>query len=278
MLMTGRTALLLAAFMSALSAPLSARAAPDARLWPFWNKSDEASAATVDHSAWDRFLKTYIVRAENGVNLVRYGGVAPGDRKALAAYIGRLAGLPVRSFRKAEQKALWINLYNALTVTVILDHWPVKSIRDIDISPGLFADGPWGKKLLTVEGQKISLDDIEHRILRPIWKDPRIHYAVNCASIGCPNLARDAFTAANTNALLNRGAIAYVNHPRGAAVRDGRLTVSSIYKWFKADFGGSDAGVIAHLKRFARPPLKAQLETVRGISGDRYDWSVNAAR
>lgn len=278
MLMTGRTALLLAAFMSALSAPLSARAAPDARLWPFWNKSDEASAATVDHSAWDRFLKTYIVRAENGVNLVRYGGVAPGDRKALAAYIGRLAGLPVRSFCKAEQKALWINLYNALTVTVILDHWPVKSIRDIDISPGLFADGPWGKKLLTVEGQKISLDDIEHRILRPIWKDPRIHYAVNCASIGCPNLARDAFTAANTNALLNRGAIAYVNHPRGAAVRDGRLTVSSIYKWFKADFGGSDAGVIAHLKRFARPPLKAQLETVRGISGDRYDWSVNAAR
>ena len=71
---------------------------------------------------------------------------------------------------------------------MVLEHYPVKSIRDIDISPGFFASGPWGAKLATVEGEKISLDEIEHRILRPIWKDPRIHYAVNCASLGCPNL------------------------------------------------------------------------------------------
>ena len=101
-----------------------------------------------------------------------------------------------------EQLAYWINLYNALTVKVILDHYPVKSILDIDISPGWFSIGPWGKKLVAVEGVEISLDDIEHRILRPIWRDPRIHYALNCAAVGCPNLLREAFTGATAEVLL----------------------------------------------------------------------------
>ena len=85
----------------------------------------------------------------------------------------------------------------------------------------------------------MSLDDIEHRILRPIWRDPRIHYAVNCASIGCPDLFPEAITAANADAYLTRGARDYINDPRGAVVTGGRLTVSSIYKWFREDFGGT---------------------------------------
>jgi hypothetical protein len=257
--------------------PLSLPAAPTADVWERWTKNDPDSRISVDHTAWDRFLKAYVVESADGINRVRYGQVRNEDRKALEEYLRQLEQTPVSRLSRAEQKAYWINFYNALTVSVILDHFPVKSITDIDISPGLFSNGPWKKKLVTVEGEALSLDDIEHRILRPIWQDPRVHYAVNCASLGCPNLQPTAFTAQNTDALLDRAARAYVNHPRGARVRNGRLTVSSIYMWFKEDFGGSDAGIIAHLKTYAEPALKAQLDTVDGIAGDDYDWTLNDA-
>ena len=207
---------------------------------------------------------------------MNYAGVGAADRDSLDLYFSMLSGTEVGKLNRDGQRAFWINLYNLLTVRVILDHYPVKSIRDIDISPGFFTDGPWGKPLVTVEGEDLTLNDIEHRILRPIWQDPRLHYAVNCASIGCPNLQRRAFTAANTVALLEQASQAYVNHPRGARVEDGRLIVSSIYEWFKADFGGSDQGVIDHLMRFAEPALRARLEGITEIDDDAYDWSLNA--
>jgi Protein of unknown function, DUF547 len=158
--------------------------------------------------------------------------VAPEDRKALKSYLENLQSLQISQYNRAEQKAYWINLNNALTVEVVLSRYPVESIRDIGISPGLFSRGPWDAKLLTVEGEKLSLNDIEHRILRPIWRDARVHYAVNCASLGCPNLQPAAFTTDNTENLLERGAKEYVNHPRGVAVRNQKLRVSSIYVWF----------------------------------------------
>ena len=167
----------------------------------------------MDHGSWDRFLATYMV-ADGGVNRVAYGRVTPADRGVLEDYIASLAATPADRLRRVEQLPFWINLYNALTVKVVLDHYPVQSIKDIDISPGLFADGPWGKTLVTVAGEALSLDDIEHRILRPIWKDPRLHYVLNCAALGCPNLPPRAFTAGNAQALLSRGARRYVNDPR----------------------------------------------------------------
>jgi len=163
-------------------------------------------------------------------------------------------------------------------VKVVLDHYPVASIMDIKISPGLFAPGPWGRKLLRIEGEEVSLDDIEHRILRPIWRDARLHYAVNCASVGCPNLQRDAFTAANTETLLDRGAREYVNSGRGVVGAGTNLYASSIYKWFREDFDDSETGVLAHLRRYAAPDLARALEGRRDISAYQYDWKLNDAR
>ena len=128
---------------------------------------------------------------------------------------------------------------------------------------------------LSVEGERLSLDDMEHRILRPIWKDPRLHYAVNCASVGCPNLQAEAYTAAGTERLLEKGAREYVNHPRGAEKGERLLTLSSIYKWFREDFGGAEAGVMEHLRRYADTPLRDELGTYRGKVKYRYDWSLN---
>jgi len=261
-------------FLLLCSAALAA-AKPD--LWEYWLQNDPSATISVDHSAWDRFLQSYLVKRNNAVTLVQYSRVSVTDRDNISEYIRKLAQTPVSRLQRAEQKAFWINLYNALTVKIILDHYPVKSIRDIDISPGLFSDGPWGKKLVSVESQKISLDDIEHRILRPIWKDPRVHYGVNCASIGCPNLQPVAYTRDNTDDLLDIGAREYVNHDRGVRFEEGRLVVSSIYSWFEVDFGGKEAGVIAHLIKYARPELQEKLESVNRITDTDYDWGLNDA-
>jgi hypothetical protein len=256
-------------------APAPSEAAPAAELWPRWQAHDPGSTATVDHGAWARLLERYLKAGP--VNLMAYDAVTRDDRDDLEAYIAGLGRTEVSALNRDEQFAFWVNLYNALTVQVILAHYPVESIRDIDISPGLFADGPWGAELVEVEGTALSLDDIEHRILRPIWADPRIHYAVNCASIGCPNLQPLPYTAANREELLERGARQYVNHPRGARIDDGELRVSSIYLWYEVDFGGDDAGVIQHLKSHAGEDLAAGLTGVGEISGHQYNWDLNGA-
>jgi hypothetical protein len=250
--------------------------APQADLWPKWQNHDPASIRKIDHSVWDALLKKYLVAPHpSGINRFRYGSVTPEDRKALKGYLESLQSLPVSAYNRTEQKAYWINLYNALTVEVVLSRYPVASIRDIGISPGLFSRGPWDAKLLTVEGEKLSLNDIEHRILRPIWKDARVHYAVNCASLGCPNLQHAAFTAENMETLLDRGAREYVNHPRGVAVRNRKLRVSSIYVWFRGDFGGSADDLMEHWREYADGPLANELKNYSGGLEHDYDWRLN---
>ena len=263
----------LATLMLLLSPPLAA--APTAELWERWTAHDPASTSTIYHGAWTQFLRTYVTPSDDRVSRIDYGNVAAEDRRSLEAYVERLTETPISGFNRVEQRAFWINLYNALTVKVVLDQYPVESILDISISPGWFSFGPWDKKLITVEGEELSLNDIEHRILRPIWRDPRIHYAVNCASYGCPNLREVAFTPDNTEPLLEQAAREYVNHPRAAAFIGGKLIVSSIYHWFKEDFGDSDRGVIEHLKIYADSELAASLATTGRLGGHDYDWALN---
>jgi hypothetical protein len=255
--------------------PLSVAAAPKAELWSKWQAHDAASTTVVDHGKWNDFLSRYVSTSSDGINRVAYARVSAADVEQLRIYRRALGDIAVSNLNRSEQRAYWINLYNALTLSVVLDNYPVSSIRKINISPGFFSSGPWGKKLITIEGEKVSLDDIEHRIVRPIWKDPRLHYALNCASIGCPNLQGEAFSANNSEALLEKAAREYINHPRGARVEKKQLKVSSIYSWFKEDFGGTDGAVIGHLKAFAAPKLKQFLMGIDDIDDDDYNWSLN---
>ena len=265
-----------AVFISTLLCLSPVSAAPSPDLWPRWQAQTPDSTRIVDHSPWEIMLKKYLVANHpSGINRFRYADVSSADRQTLGEYLGHLQQVRVSSLNRKEQKAYWVNLYNALTVQVILDHYPVKSIMDIDISPGFFSNGPWDAKLLTIEGEKVSLNDIEHRILRPIFNDNRLHYALNCASIGCPNLQPLAFTAANTEELLEASAVAYINSPRGARLIRGKLYVSSIYKWFQVDFGGSEAGVVKHLLHYAEGDLAVALRTYNKGLRDDYDWSLN---
>ena len=270
--------LLLGGLLAPSIAATPAAAAPEAELWARWERHDPGSTARVDHGAWARFLQLYLRRGADGISRVDYGAVTAADRQELAGYVAALDAVPVSRLNRDEQMAYWVNLYNALTVQVVLDHYPVKSIRDIDISPGLFSRGPWGKKLVAVEGEPLSLDDIEHHILRPIWRDPRVHYVVNRASLGCPDLPPRPLAARDLDHALDTAAITFVNHPRGAKIEDdGTLHVSSIYVWFKDDFGGDDAGVIRHLMAYADPDLAMRLQRLEEIGGDGYDWRLNDA-
>ena len=237
-----------------------------------FNAFDENSERVIDHDAWDVFLGAFVKKTKDNRTIVDYKSVSADHHTALKAYIKSLEEQDPTGLKRNEAFAYWANLYNALTVDVILDHYPLKSIMRIrsGIRPG-----PWRRKLTRINGVELTLDNIEHDILRKYWSDNRVHYAVNCASVSCPNLLQKAFRGSGLNRALNNAARAYVNHPRGVAITDGRVVVSTIYKWYQVDFGGNEAGVLAHLKEYAKPELAAALCGVTRIDRYDYDWDLN---
>ncbi len=250
------------------------------KLLPFWDASDESNASRIDHGAWQEILDTYLRSHGSGINRFDYAALKAnaGDTAKLAGYLSYLQGLDPRTYSRREQKAYWFNFYNSLTVKVVADAYPVDSIRKISDSMlgGLIPVGPWGDVRAEVCGQDLTLDNIEHGILRPIYRDPRIHYGVNCASLGCPNLLETAFTAANTETLLDGAARAYVNHSRGVDfVDDDFIVISSIYTWFSEDFGDTEENVLKHLARYAEEALAERLKSFEGAIDYEYDWDLN---
>lgn len=241
-----------------------------------WRQTDETNQASIDHSAWQSILDRYLVTDDpSGVNLFRYSVVTDSDKKLLESYLKQAQNIDPRDYRRTEQMAYWINLYNALTIDLILDNYPVKTIKKLG---GLLSFGPWDDDVARITGQTLTLNDIEHKILRPIWKDPRIHYAVNCASYGCPDLSDQAFTSDNIEKLLDRGAHDYINHSRGVRSQESDLIVSSIYDWYIEDFGGNDQTLLDHLMEYAEPDLKRQLARFKGPIDYEYDWRLNELR
>jgi hypothetical protein len=248
---------------------------PDLEPWDEWVVADASSTASIDHSLWQQILNLYLLtKTADGINRFDYAAVTAADRSRLQSYINEMAALDPRDYNRQQQKPYWINLYNALTVDVVLENYPVKSIRRIN--GGLLGTGPWNQQVITVAGIELSLNDIEHRILRPIWRDPRIHFAVNCASLGCPNLAADAYTFENLEALLEQGAHDYINHPRGVMFSDkGVLILSSLFNWYDIDFGATREERLQYLAGYAEPELVAQMNNYSGKIKYAYDWKLN---
>jgi len=244
----------------------------DSEITKYGFRENPKSTVTVDHVSWDGFLAKY-VKDRNGISIVAYSSVSTKDARNLRKYIDSLGRTEVSQLARQEQFAYWVNLYNALTVRVILDHYPVNSIKDI--SYNLFSQGPWAEPLVSVEGFELSLDDIEHQILRPVFRDSRIHYAVNCASFSCPNLQGVAFTRDNLELLLDRGAQQYINHSRGVNIVNNEIVLSRIYDWYARDFGDSESEILSHLKRYADDDLKSKLEGKNVIAEYVYDWALN---
>lgn len=252
-------------------AVLALIAAPAVAQTPATDVATAGTQAPSAHAAWSVLLGKYVKPSPDGLNRFDYAGLQSNtiDSAALDAYIGSFATLNMDALPRAEQYVSWINLYNALTIQYIRDRYPTKTIRT-----SLF--GPWKKIFTTVHGTEISLNDIEHEVLRKQWSEPRTHYAVNCASYGCPNLKPSAWEVATLEADLTSAAEDFINHPRGVTIRkDGKLQVSTIYKWFKEDFGKSEANVIAHLRQYASPELRAKIDAKPDIKNYDYDWALN---
>lgn len=245
---------------------------------PRFDVSSETQSVDLDHGVWTSFLETYLeqgnVEGADGVNRVRYSAVTPDWRGRLDGYIAALETVDTRALTRSQQLAYWINLYNAATVRLILEQYPTSSIRKVKVS----GKGPWDHPIVTVQDTALSLGDIEHHIVRAVFPDPRIHYALNCASIGCPNLAAKAYEAESLESMLDEAASAYINHSRGVTLRKGKADVSKIYGWYREDFGAGDADILAHLKRYARGAFKTNLDQVQKIGRYGYDWALNDAQ
>jgi hypothetical protein len=254
-----------------------AHAGPPAALWERWLAHDPASTLQIDHDDWDAFLVSYLRIGEDGVHRVAYGEVTPADRALLENYVARLAALPISVYSRPEQMAYWINLYNALVVRLVVNHYPIASIRDVGKGPDAPGVGPWQRQLVEIEGTPLSLHDIAHRILRPIWRDPRVHYALACGAVSCPNLQPEPFYADQLDRQLSEAAIAYVNDRRCIRIEGDQLGLSSLYRWYRDDFGPTDRDVINHLMAYAAPNLAIKLQGFDRITDDGFDWRLNDA-
>ncbi|MEO0975014.1 MAG: DUF547 domain-containing protein [Pseudomonadota bacterium] len=264
------------ALLTYLLTAMPTYAAPDAQVWPIWERSNEASKTSLAHTAWSHFLATYVKHDSSGINKVAYSEVTSADRQSLQRYIGELTALDPRTLQRDEQLAYWINLYNALTVEVVLRHPNKGSI--LRMGTGLLHIGPWDEELVMIAGEELTLNDIEHRILRPIFQDRRIHYAINCASLGCPNLITEAYTSATTERLLNASEHAFINHRRGVEFDGrGRLRLSKIFTWYGDDFAADTPALLAYLSEH-HDTLAEQLAAYDGKVRYQYDWNLNAAK
>jgi hypothetical protein len=254
-----------------LGQQLAALAMGPAMVTGLWTGPARASTTSID-GRYATLLGRYVSTGRDGLTRVAYARwkANQADLASLDAIVADYQGVAVSRLSRPSQFAFWVNLYNALTLKVVLAAFPVRSIRNIGVG------GPWRRALVSVQGRQMSLDDIEHRTLRTGWREPRIHYAVNCASIGCPNLMARPWVSATLERDLDAAARAFINGPRGVRlVAPGRVRVSSIYHWFREDFGGTNAGVLAHVRPLASAALRSQLDGAT-IAGHDYDWAINA--
>ena len=271
MKLIGRNFLLLLGMLSPF-----ALAAPKSELWPYWNQSRSDSNIEVDHQLWQSLLSRFVRESADGINRVAYREFDESAKLELSNYLESMSRVAPTQLNQNEQLAYWINLYNAQTIQVVLDHPKKKSI--LSMGP-FFAFGPWDEPYLTIEGKPVTLNDIEHRILRPIWQDHRLHYVLNCASIGCPNLNRHAYQAELIDQQLAGAQANFLRHPRAVTLTDsGKLQVTSLFDWYLIDFAQDISGLLAYLAA-QRPDLAADLSALVDEGNPKidyvYDWDLN---
>jgi hypothetical protein len=227
----------------------------------------------IDHQAWDALLKKHVVVLDGGkASRVDYAGMAK-DREALKRYLDSLSAATPKEFAAegpAAQMAFLINAYNAFMVEKILTRYPdVRSVWDF----GKLFGNPFKDRFFNLFGNAMSLDDIEHETLRKNYREPRIHYAVNCASIGCPMLREEAYAASRLEQQLEEQAMRFLSDRSRNRWREGRLEVSKIFDWYGRDFEPRDA----YFRRYAGA-LGMPAGAAPALSFLDYDWSLNDSR
>jgi hypothetical protein len=224
--------------------------------------------ATVDHGIYASLLKKYVKKGH-----VNYQGFK-NEEAELDEYLKVLENTDVNSLSSSERFAYYVNAYNAWTIKLILSGYPgINSIKEL----GSFIKTPWKKKIVRSEGTLLTLDDIEHNILRPMFKDPRIHFAINCAAFSCPPLRSEPYQGKILDQQLNDSTRVFINNPKRNYLEGNTLYVSKIFKWFAEDF---DHDVVGFVSAYAEGDFKKQLDIKKDILKVKYlyyDWSLNGS-
>ncbi len=216
------------------------------------------SQNSFDHSVWDQALLLNV--SEDGQ--VDYNGFMR-DSSQLYEYFKQLSeNTPQENWTREEKLAYWINAYNAYTIKLIIDSYPLKSIKELE--------DPWGKKFFKIDGVWHSLGELEHKILRK-FGDPRIHFAINCASISCPVVWNRAYTADNLHNALDRQTSKFINDPTRNTITDKVVNVSKIFNWYKKDFRVNGGDVKDFINRYAT--VKILNQPKKGYK--EYNWKLN---
>lgn len=246
------------------------------------------SAHAFDHSAWTKLLQANVHWQRGGVaSAVDYAGMR-ADEKQLDAYLDSLSAVSEKTFdgfSRDEKLAFLINAYNAFTVKLILKQPKLPgSIKDI----GWLLSGPWDKRFFTLLGKKRTLDDVEQTLIRgnPKLMEPRVHFALNCASIGCPALRPEAYTGAKLDAQLDDQMKRFLSDRQRNYydAKDHTLKVSHIFDWYSGDFAKAAGSLHAWLAEHGQDlglPAKAEAELKAGnlpVDFLDYDWSLNTLR
>jgi hypothetical protein len=216
-----------------------------------------ATFAQPSHDAWNTLLQKYVTTSGK----VNYK-MLKADQTALNAYLNTLAAeTPQSTWSRAEKMAYWINAYNAFTVKLIIDHYPLTKITNLD------GGKPWDVKRIDLGGKKYSLNQIENEIIRPQFKDARIHFALNCAAKSCPPLYNRAFTAANLEKALTERTRRFLADPNANTLGVERVSVSKIFEWYAADFG--------KLPEFLSKYSNVAVQGNAAVDYREYDWRLN---
>ncbi len=223
---------------------------------------DKSKSATkpannkVDHALFQKLLQGYV----SGMGVVNYKGLKK-EVEILDDYLSILSTTNVKELGTGEQLAFWINAYNAYTLKLIIDNYPIKSITDLD------GGKPWDKKWININGQKLSLNNIENDIIRPQFKEPRIHFAVNCAAKSCPPLSNQVWQAGNLNTNMRNLTRDFINNPKYNQIKADHIRISKIFEWYAVDFGD----IITFLNKYSEQKINdnAKVEYLD------YDWSLN---
>jgi Protein of unknown function, DUF547 len=225
-----------------------------------------SNSKPLTHELWD----TLVHKNVDSLGFVNYKGFIQ-DSNLLNTYLRLLSSShpDKNKWSENQQKAYWINTYNAYTVKLITNHYPVESIKDI--KKGIpFVNTVWDIKFIIIQGKKYDLNNIEHGILRPKFKDPRIHFSINCASYSCPNLRNEAYTAENLENQLNEQVALFLNDTSKNIINIENAKLSKIFSWFAGDFG-SKKDKINFINKYSKDKISNQSK----IDFLEYNWKLN---
>ncbi len=247
----------------------NSQSAPRAKAIPYWNDDTPSSGLRPNHDSWQQILDAYlIIDHPTGVNHFNYDQVNGPDQQKLIDYLSYLQELDPRQLTKQRQKAYWINLYNATLVAFIVTAKPTDSIR------GLNRGNFWDLERFSIAGQTLSFNDIEHGILRPLFQDERVHFALFRGSLGSANLADKTYRGDTIDEDLDLAARGFVTHPRAVSVNNNVLRLSRIFKWKKEDFGDSREELKLYLRKYLDPETADKVDRTTRVRY-QFDWSLN---